>query len=315
MRQTQTPSTKAEAYTWGVEIECFLPQRAISDLGIIVGSYHHGHPLPAPFPAGWTAEHDSSLYTDRRGYIALEIVSPVLQGRAGIGQVKQVAETLKSLGACVNHTAGFHVHCSAEKVAGPSFARVAEWVAKLLYHVAMHETALYASTGTHRRENGGYARSIKPQKDAADKVRRAPDTRKQQALQNAIYGLARYHTLNLTNLFTRKATVEFRHAAGTVEWTKMLGHIQMALALCERATEPAKTDWDALASERTYAVRGRGLRELDRFFYLAGWTKGRRDVGKEQVEMAGWIADLADLKTVKRELKRLARKYDRAQAS
>ncbi|MFQ6134172.1 MAG: amidoligase family protein [Armatimonadota bacterium] len=146
-------------------------------------------------------------------------------------------------------------------------------------------------------------------------MRQAPDTRKQEALQNAIYGLARYHTLNLTNLFTRKATVEFRHAAGTVEWTKMLGHIQMALALCERATEPAKIDWDGLASERTYSVRGKGLRELNRFFYLAGWTKGRRDVGKEQVQMAGWIADMADLKPVKRELRRLARKYDRAQAS
>ena len=57
-------------------------------------------------------------------------------------------------------------------------------------------------------------------------------------------------------------------------------------------------------------MRGKGLRELNRFFYLAGWTKGRRDVGKPQVEMAGWIADLADLKAVKRELKRLARKYD-----
>jgi hypothetical protein len=105
-----------------VEIECFLPQRAISDLGVIVGSYHHGHPLPPAFPAGWTAEHDSGLYTSRQGYVALEIVSPVLRGRAGIEQVKQVAEALKSLGACVNHTAGVHVHCSAEKVAGPSFA-------------------------------------------------------------------------------------------------------------------------------------------------------------------------------------------------
>jgi len=61
-------------------------------------------------------------------------------------------------------------------------------------------------------------------------------------------------------------------------------------------------------------VRGKGLRELNRFFYLAGWTLGRRDVGKPEVEMAGWIADVADLKQVKRELKRLARKYDRATA-
>jgi hypothetical protein len=312
MAQTQTASSKAETYRWGCEIECFLPDQAINELRISIGSYHHGHPLPAPFPQGWTAERDGSLHTERRGYVAIEIVSPVLRGRAGIEQVKQVAQTLKELGAAVNTSAGLPVHIGVQSVAGDRFSEVAEWVAKLLYHVAMHETALYASTGTHRRENGGYARSIKAQKNAADRVRRAPNARKPDALEDAVYGLARYHTLNLTNLFTRKATVEFRHGAGTVEWTKMVAHIQMALALCERATETAKMDWGAVASERTYHVRGKGLRELNRFFYLAGWTLGRRDVGKSEVAMARWIADLADLKPVKRELKRLARKYDRA---
>ncbi len=312
MGQKQIASSKAETYRWGCEIECFLPEQAINELNIRIGSYHHGHPLPSPFPQGWTAERDGSLRTDRRGYVPVEIVSPILQGRAGVEQVKQVAQTLRSLGACVNPTTGFHVHCSAAAVTGDSFAKVAEWVAKLLYHVAMHETALYASTGTHRRENGGYARSIKAQKNAADRVRRAPDTRKREALQNAVYGLGRYHTLNLTNLFTPKATVEFRHGAGTIEWAKMLGYIQMALALCERATETAKIDWGGLASERTYQVKGKGLRELNRFLYLAGWTMGRRNVGEPQVEMAGWIADPADLRAVKTEMKRLARKYDHA---
>jgi hypothetical protein len=313
VQQTQITSRKAEAYRWGCEIECYLPDRAINDLGISIGSYHHGHPLPSPFPQGWTAERDGSLRTDRSSCLAVEIVSPILKGRTGIEQVKQVSRILRELGAVVNPSCGFHCHIGAEGVAGVEFAAVAEWVAKLLYHVAMHETALYASTGTHRRENGGYARSIKEQKRAADRVRRAPKPRKQEALRDAIYGLARYHTLNLTNLFTHKATVEFRAFAGTIEWTKMVGHICTCLALAERATETTRMDWEALASERTYQVRGKGLRELNRFFYLAGWTLGRRDVGKPQVEMAGWIADLEDLQPVKTELRRLARKYDRSE--
>jgi hypothetical protein len=70
-------------------------------------------------------------------------------------------------------------------------------------------------------------------------------------------------------------------------------------------------DWETVASERTYQVNGRGLRELNRLFYLTGWTIGRRNVGGPEVEMAGWIADLEDLKPVKTELRRLARKYDR----
>ncbi len=173
MGQTQTASSKAESYTWGIEIECFLPQSKVQELGISIGSYHHGHPLPAPFPQGWTAERDGSIHTDRRGYVPVEIVSPILKGRAGIEQVKQVAQTLRNLGTSVNVTTGLHVHLDPRSVVGDDTAAIAEWVGKLLYQVAMHETVLYASTGTHRRENGSYARSIKEQKRAADQVRRA----------------------------------------------------------------------------------------------------------------------------------------------
>ncbi len=312
MTQTQLASSRAVQFEWGVEIECFLPQRAINDLGIRIGPYHGGQQLPGPFPQGWTAERDGSLRTTRPGYVPVEIVSPVLRRRAGLEEVRQVARMLKGLGACVNPTCGFHCHVGARSVVGWDDGLVAEWAAKLLYHVAMHETALYASTGTHRRENGTYACTVKQEKRTADRVRSAPKPRKPAVLRDAIYGMGRYHALNLTNLFAEKATVEFRVFAGTVEWTKMAAYIQMALALCERATETAKMDWYALASERTYQARGAGLRELNRFFYLAGWTLGRRAVGKSQVEMAGWIADPADLAQVKRELRRLARKYDRA---
>ncbi len=48
MGQTQTVSSTAESYTWRVEIECFLPQSKVQELGINIGSYHHRYPLPAP---------------------------------------------------------------------------------------------------------------------------------------------------------------------------------------------------------------------------------------------------------------------------
>jgi len=316
MGQTQTTSSKAESYTWGIEIECFLPRSKVQELGISIGSYHRGHPLPAPFPQGWTAERDGSLHTSRPGYVPVEIVSPVLQGRAGIEQVKQVAQLLNDLGTRVNVSTGLHCHIGVRSVAGDDSTAVAEWVAKLLYQMAMHETAVYASTGTHRRENGSYARSIKRQKDDADRIRKAKTPRrKREELSWVVSQTARYQSLNLTNLFTHKATVEVRAFAGTIEWTKIVGHVCMCLALAERATETTRMDWEAVASERTYRNGGRGLRELNRFFYLAGWTKGRRQAGQPEVEMAGWIADLEDLKPVMRELRRLARKYDRQSAT
>ena len=56
-RRTEAyPSTMLRAGRWGVEIECFLPERAVNELGISIGSYpfgrlrasHHGRPLPSP---------------------------------------------------------------------------------------------------------------------------------------------------------------------------------------------------------------------------------------------------------------------------
>ena len=312
MKQTQTRSTKAEGWTFGVEIECLIPNEQIRSLGIRIGSYHHGVQLPGPFPTGWTAEHDASVSSTQSGYTGLEIVSPILQGRAGIEQVKQVAESLNEMGARVNRGCGFHVHVGAEIAAG-GHPWVAEWVAKLLYQTAMHETAIYASTGTRRRETGSYSTSIKAQQEDADRIRKAttPD-RKREELSWVASRAGRRHSLNLTNLFSHKATVEFRAFAGTTEWQKMLGHIQMCLALCERARETARMDWNAMASRRTYQGKGEGQRALQRFFYLAGWTMGRRQVKEPEVHMAGWIASLEDLDAVKHELMRLAKKYDEA---
>jgi len=59
-----------ETYTWGAEVKCFLPQSKVQELGISVGSYYHGHPLPYPLPQGWTAERDGSLRSSRRRYEA-----------------------------------------------------------------------------------------------------------------------------------------------------------------------------------------------------------------------------------------------------
>ncbi len=313
MGQRQVQSRNAQSYTWGIEIECFLPEASLARHRLSIGHYHAGHPLPAPFPAGWKAERDGSLHTDRRGYRAVEIVSPILRGEAGIAEVMLVAQVLQDLGAVVNPTCGMHVHVGAQSVAGESATAIAEWVGKLLYQTAMHEVALYASTGTHRREAGSYSRSVKRQQHAAEAVRRAKDHKKREALRDVVYGLDRYHTLNLTNLFSSKATVEFRFPAGTTEATKLVGHICTCLALAERATETTHLEWESIASATTYRVSGRGLRELNRLLYLTGWTLGRRQAGQPECHLAGWIAPLEALPAVKRELKRLARKYDRSQ--
>jgi len=102
-RRRRRAAKRRASYTWGIEIECFLPHSKVQELGISVGSYpfgelgagHHGHPLPYPFPQGWTAERDGSLRTDRRGYVAVEIVSPILKGHAGPALAERATEVAK----------------------------------------------------------------------------------------------------------------------------------------------------------------------------------------------------------------------------
>lgn len=309
MRQEQVCSTKAERFTFGCEIECFLPRAAMHQHGITRGGYHAGYNLPPPFPTGWKIERDGSVVTRRSDMVAIEIVSPILSGRAGILQVRRVMEILKGMGGAVNRSCGFHVHVGVASVV-PNLDDRAEWLGRLMYEVAMHEGALFAQTGTRGRENGSWSRSIKPEKRIADDLVGARSAAaKRTAVSVAANGTNRYHTLNLTNLMNpRKQTVEFRVFAGTLEWKKAYAHIQTGLALAERATERSAMNWNLLAGE--FYGNAAGMRSLKRLFTLTGWTKGRRHIRQAVLEMAGWIAPLEDLQAVRAEMRRLARKYD-----
>ena len=56
---------------------------------------------------------------------------------------------------------------------------------------------------------------------------------------------------------------------------------------------------------------------MKRFFYLAGWTKGRKDYNKPVCIAEGWLDDsndgLVGLRRAKKELMRLAKKYDKGE--
>ena len=87
----------------------------------------------------------------------------------------------------------------------------------------------------------------------------------------------------------------------------MSAYVQMALAAATRAL-----DRDASFDAPRAAYAGGGAAgAMRRFMYLMGWTKGRKDYYKPVCTVEGWIDDLAALRLVKRELMRLARKFDR----
>ena len=102
-----TAAVNVNDLTFGVELEVTLPAGTCS-----VGGYHAGVQVPA-LPPGWKAERDSSIQPGP-GYMAAEVVSPVLKGADGLRQLKTVCDWLNSVGAKVNRSTGFHVHVSGE---------------------------------------------------------------------------------------------------------------------------------------------------------------------------------------------------------
>ncbi len=267
----------ATEITFGIEIETSIPANALS-----VGPYGRGHDIPQ-LP-GWTAEHDSSIRSGR-GRMDCEFVSPILRGAEGVRQIIAAVAFVKSIGGAVNASCGLHVHVGFDHADNATSEKLASLVANF-------EKAIYASTGTRNRERGGYCRSLQRYGNVQDALR--------------VARLNRYHACNFA---TRKPTVEFRAFAGTLNESKIIAHVMMAVGMVERSLKVTrKTDWIARPVSPTSPIArsGEGQTALTRLFYQLGWTKGRTrhtygDVaggGRNQVARA------------KKILMKLAKKYD-----
>lgn len=275
----------ANELTFGVEIETHIPAGAT-----IVGDYHRPVQVSS-LPVGWVAKTDSSIRC-RRGRRGCEFVSPVLQGADGVRSLLAAVRGINALGARVNRSCGLHIHVGFDDSNREALAR-------LVTLVANFETAIYASTGTKHRERGSYCAGVRRHGSSDEAQRHA--------------GTYRYHVLNLTNLTQRRRpTVEFRAFAGTTSARKILGYVRLCLGLVERALV-AKRPTNFIPQrpvESSPITRGGvGETELNRLMYQLGWTKGRTNhtYGAVGLDVSG----AADIQSSKRELFRLARKYDR----
>lgn len=280
----------ADQIPWGIEIETTLPEADSTP----IGAYHRGLPV-AWLPPGWKAERDGSIRPQVAGRKACEFVSPKLRGSEGLTEVLHAVDAIAARGARVNHTCGIHI--SVEFNGG------AAALARLISLVGNHEKALYASTGTKRRERDIYAKKIKNygDKDAA-KCRCEAD---------------RYHLLNLTHLARGRNRVEFRVFASSLNKTKIAGYVMMCLGLVQLALEPMRCPpWEYTKRPGTRSCwerPGDGETELNRLFYRLGWTRGWYK-GANRDKRYGELAcdgQAPDWKAIKTKLLAMAAKYDR----
>lgn len=274
----------ANELTYGIEFETTIP----ASLARMVGAY--SRPADASrlgLPAGWRTKSDCSIRAGR-GRVGCEFVSPILRGAAGIRSVLAVLKRLNELAARVNRSTGCHVHVGWS---GDDRA-----LGRLVTLVANFEDAIYASTGTTRRQRGHWCGG----------VRRYGDASHAQSFSRS----NRYHVLNLTNLRPGgKQTVEFRAFAGTLNATKAVAYVRMCLGMVERALKAKRiTNWVAPVVKETSPIHrgGAGQTALTRLFYQLGWVKGRSKYCYGDVTADG----APDPKTIRAELMRLARQYD-----
>jgi hypothetical protein len=278
--------------TFGVEFETILPAGTID----AVGCYHAGIQI-AGLPIGWNAQRDGSIQAGL-GAQGVEIVSPILKGSDGLDQIVFVLKWLKQKGARVNQSTGLHVHVG--------FRGDEKALAVVVTCVANYEKALYASTGTHSRETGVYCRPI--QTDGVYQSR----FRDGLTPERSRTGLSpdRYRVLNLRNVLGGgKPTIEFRVFAGTLNVKKVVSYVRICLGLVERASMmKRKTKWVAKKPVETSPLNrkgGEGQTAMCRLFYGLGWTKGQA-----KAVFGNLTCDAVSIEAGKKELMRLARKYD-----
>jgi len=196
---------EAKNVKFGIEIECFVPTDVAANF--TPGGYHRGLPIQMA-PTGWNSQYDGSLHGPS-GYTAVEVVSPVLAGEAGLTEAVYMVEYLNEVGAVVNESCGLHVHVNAAGLTPLQIQRV--------YNAFRHyEMAFYGLSGEKawERMQSTYCR---------------PSHR---------WDSSRYQSLNLTNVGrSRKNTIEVRCFSGTLDMATVVTAIYMSVALVARSVD------------------------------------------------------------------------------
>jgi|ADurb_H2B_03_Slu_FD_contig_31_1916756_length_5436_multi_8_in_0_out_0_8 hypothetical protein len=166
----------------------------------------------------WEIKPDSSIREPdvcRETPHGMEIVSPVLRGAESFKYIKVVTDVLAEVGAKVGVTTGFHVH---HGVAAAELKKVAKSWTKI-------QEAIYKLLPKSRRTNRyccKWGASYSGYGNLREWYRRHVGTR--------------YVGLNLESYWIR-GTVEFRMAAGTVEYDKIVNWIVYTNRLLAKAAE------------------------------------------------------------------------------
>lgn len=208
-RPSVTPR-ESFAYKFGIEIEMlcnsYAVQSGLNDANVAydyLGYYTHTNGNRV-----FQFKTDSSILSDEhttRGFNGIECVSPVLNGKDGLSQVKACCKVLEATDAQVNKSTGFHVHISTSGMNN-------EWFSNVFANYAHLEGLIDSFMARSRRaNNNSYCRSV---------IGKGLDNCHTIEGVQSTLGYNRYHKIN-PMAYDSHSTIEFRQHQGTVNYTKI----------------------------------------------------------------------------------------------
>lgn len=218
-----------ENLTFGVEIECIRPSeismaefaRRMTEAGAPCNAEMYNHHVRG----AWKIVTDGSLSAGRQGGYGMEVVSPILRGRAGFEAIRIVSSVLigenRARPVCkINKTCGLHVHVGLPR----REHRLPQNILRLYHH---YEAVIDGLMPPSRR---GSANNYCRPTTFTERISGASTL---ESLRTA-YGYDRYRKVNLESIW-RHGTVEYRQHAGTIEGEKIVAWATLVLKLTAMA--------------------------------------------------------------------------------
>ena len=173
------------------------------------------------------------------GSCGYELVSPVLEGEAGLEEVRIAAAALEAAGAKVDRTCGFHVHFDASTMKLKAVKNLFKlWLKFEDVLDTFQPQSRRGSTNTYCQSNlNNPCRDAAEHREACDAMFNAIDACKDMDQVRDLYP-CRYRKLNIHSFF-RHRTLEVRHHSGTTDPEKITNWVRLMARLFDAAESAA----------------------------------------------------------------------------